>query len=69
MGEKRNVYRLLVRKAEEKRPRGRPIHKWVDNIKRDLVEIEWGDVDWIGVTQDKENWKALVNAVMELPVQ
>jgi hypothetical protein len=49
MGEKRNVYRLLVGKSEGKRPLGRLRHMWVDNIKMDLLEIRWGDVHWIGV--------------------
>jgi hypothetical protein len=49
MGEKRNAYRLLVRKPEGKRPLGRPRRRWVDNIKRDLGEVGWGDVDWIGL--------------------
>jgi hypothetical protein len=49
MGEKRNAYRLLVGKPEEKRPLGRPRRRWVNNIKMDLLEIGWGDVDWIGL--------------------
>jgi hypothetical protein len=63
MGEKRNVYRLLVGKPEGKRPIGRPRHRWVDNIKMDLLEIGWGGVDWIGLAQDRDRWRALVNAV------
>jgi hypothetical protein len=47
MGEKRNAYRLLVGKPEGKRPLRRPRHRWVDNIKMDLGEVRWGDVDWI----------------------
>jgi hypothetical protein len=62
MGEKRNAYRLLV----GKRPLGRPTHRWVDNIKMDLLEIGWGSVDWIG--QDRDKWRALVNAVMNLRI-
>jgi hypothetical protein len=49
MGEKRNVYRLLVGKPEGKRPLGRPIHRWLDNIKMGLVEIGVGDLDYIGL--------------------
>jgi hypothetical protein len=48
-GEKRNAYRLLVGKPEEKRPLGRPRRRWLDNIRMDLVEVGWGDVDWIGL--------------------
>jgi hypothetical protein len=61
MGEKRNAYRLLVGTPEGKRPLGRPRHRWVDNIKMDLGEVEWGDVDWIGLAQDRNRWRALVN--------
>jgi hypothetical protein len=50
MGQRRNVYRLLVRKPEGKRPLGRPRRRWADNIKMDLGEIGWGGVDWIGST-------------------
>jgi hypothetical protein len=68
MGEKRNVYRLLVGKPEGKRPLGRPRCGWVNNIKMDLLEIGWGGVDWIGLAQDTDKWRALVNAVMNLRV-
>jgi hypothetical protein len=68
MGEKRNVYRLLVRTPEGKRPLRRPRRRWVDNIKMDLLEIGWGGVDWIGLAQDKDKWRALVNAVVNLRV-
>jgi hypothetical protein len=51
--EKRNAYRLMVRKPEEKRPLGRTRRRWVDNIRMALVEVGWGDVDWIGVAQDR----------------
>jgi hypothetical protein len=68
MGEKRKAYRLLVRKPEGKRSLGRPRRRWVDNIKTDLLEIGWGGVDWIGLPQDRDKWRALVNAVMNLRV-
>jgi hypothetical protein len=68
MGEKRNVYMLLVGNPEGKRSLGRPRHRQVDCIKMDLVEIEWGYVDWIGVTLDKYKWRAFVNAGMKFGV-
>jgi hypothetical protein len=55
-------------KPEGKRPLGRPRRRWVDNIKMDLLEIGWGGVDWIGLAQDRDKWRALVNAVMNLRV-
>jgi hypothetical protein len=57
-----------VGKPEAKRPLGRPRHRWVNNIKMDLLEIGWGGVDWIGQAQDRDKWRALVNAVMNLRV-
>jgi tRNA threonylcarbamoyladenosine modification (KEOPS) complex Pcc1 subunit len=63
MGEKRNVYRLLVGKPEEKRPLGRPRRRWMDNIKMDLSEIGLNVV-----AQDRYRWRALVNSVMNLRV-
>jgi hypothetical protein len=66
MGEKRNVYRLLVGKPEGKRPLGRPRRRWIDNIKMDLVVIGWGGVDSIVLAHDRYRWRALVNAVMNL---
>jgi hypothetical protein len=68
MGEKRNVYRLLVGKPEGKRPLGRPRRMWVDNIKMDLGEVGWSDVDWIGLARDRNRWSALVNSVLNLRV-
>jgi hypothetical protein len=62
MGEKRNAYRLLVGKPEGKRRR------WVDNIRIDLGEVGWGDVDWIGQARDRKRWRALVNSVLNLLV-
>jgi hypothetical protein len=66
MGEKRNVYRLLVVKPEGKKPLGRPRRRWIDNIKIDLLEIGLGVVDWIGLAWDRYRWRALVNEVMNL---
>jgi hypothetical protein len=68
MGEKRNAYSLLVGNPEGKRPLGRPRRRWVNNINIDLLEIDWGGVDWIGLTQDRDKWRALVNAVTNLRV-
>jgi hypothetical protein len=68
MGEKRNVCRLLIGKPEGKRPLGRPRGRWIDNIKMDLLEIGLSVVDWIGLDQDRDKWRALVNAVMNLRV-
>jgi hypothetical protein len=68
MGEKRNVYRLLVGKPEGRRPLGGPRHRWIDNIKLDRLEIGWSVVDWIGLAQDRYRWRAHVNSVMNLRV-
>jgi hypothetical protein len=68
MGEKRNVYRLLVGKPEGKIPLGRPRRKWMDNIKMELLEIGVSVVDWIGLVQDRCRWRALVNSVTNLRV-
>jgi hypothetical protein len=68
MGEKRNAYRLLMGKPERKIPQGRPRLRWVDNIKMDLGEVGCGDVDWIGLAQDRNRWRALVNSVLNLRV-
>jgi hypothetical protein len=62
-GKMRNGYRLLVGKPEGKRPLGRPRRRWVDNIRMDLREVGWGDVDWIGLAQDRNRWRALVNSI------
>jgi hypothetical protein len=64
MGEKRNAYRLLVGKSEERRPLGRPRRRWVDNLR----EIGPDGVDWIDLAQDRDQWRALVNTVMNLQV-
>jgi hypothetical protein len=66
-GEK-NACRILVGKAEGKRPLGRPRHRWVDNIKMDFREIGWDGVDWIDMAQDRDQWRALVNTVLNLQV-
>jgi hypothetical protein len=68
MGYKRNAYRLLVGMQEGKRPLGRPRRRWVDNIRMNLVEVGWGDVDWIGLVQDRDRWRVLVNSVLNLRV-
>jgi hypothetical protein len=68
MGEKRNVYRLLVGKPERKRPLGRQRCRRMDNIRMDLGEVGWRDVDWIGLAQDRNRWRALVNSVFNLRV-
>jgi hypothetical protein len=68
MGERRGVYRILVRKPERKRPLGRPRRRWEDNIKMDRQEVGCGVVDWVELAQDKDRWRALVNAVMNLRV-
>jgi hypothetical protein len=68
MGEKRNAYRLMVGKAEGKRPLGKPRRRWVDNIKMDLGEVGWSDVDWIGLAKDRNRWRAVVNSVLNLRV-
>jgi hypothetical protein len=68
MGEKMNVYRLLVGKPEGKRPLGRPRRRWIDKINMELLERGLSDVDWIGLDQDRYRWRALVNSVMNLRV-
>jgi hypothetical protein len=67
-GEKKNTYRLLVGKPEGKRPLGRSSRRWVDNIRMDLGEVEWGDMDWIDLAQDRNRWRAVVNSVLNLRV-
>jgi len=68
MGEEREVYRVLVRKPEGKRPLGRPSRRRVDNIRTDLQEVGCEYMDWIGLAQDRERWRTLVSAVMNLRV-
>ena len=66
MGEARGVYRVLVGKPEGKRPLGRPRLRWVDNIKLHLQEVGCGYMDWTGLAQDRDSWRTLVSAVMNL---
>ena len=68
MGEERGVYRVLVGKPEGKRPLGRPRRRWVDNIGMDLQEVRCGYMDWNGLAQDRDRWRRLVSAVMNLRV-
>ena len=68
MGERRGAYRVLVVKPEEKRPLGRPRHRWEDNIKMDLREVGWEGIHSIDLAQDRDRWWALVNAMMNLGV-
>jgi hypothetical protein len=68
MGKKRNACRILVGKPEGKRLLGRVRRRWVDNIKIDLREIRWDGMDWIDLVQDRDQWRALVNTVMNLRV-
>jgi hypothetical protein len=63
-GAKRNAYRTSVKKPEGKRPLRRPGRRWVDNVEIDLVEIGWDGVDWIDMAQDRDQWRALVNTVL-----
>jgi len=68
MGERRGVYRVLVGKPKGKRPLGRPRFRWEDNIKMDLQEVGCEGMDWIELAQDKDRWRVLVNAVMNIRV-
>jgi len=67
-GKRRDVYRVLVRKPEEKSPFGRFRRRWEDNIKMDLQEVGCGNMDCIELAQDRESWRPLVNAVMNIRV-
>jgi hypothetical protein len=66
--EKRNSYRILVGNPEGKTPLERPRRKWMDNIKMDLREIGWAGIDWIDVAEERDQWRALVNTVLNLQV-
>jgi len=68
MGEEREVCRVLVRKPEGKRPLGRPRRGWVYNVRMDLQEVGCGYMDWIGLAQNRDRWRTLVSAVMNLRV-
>jgi hypothetical protein len=68
MGEERKVYKVLVGKPEGKRPLGRPRRRWEDGIRKNLKEIGLGSVDWIQLSQDRDRWRAVVSAVMNLRV-
>ena len=68
MGDRRSVFRVLVRKPEGKRPLGRPRRRWEDNIKIDLQDVGCGGMDWIELAQDRDRWRAVVNVAMNLQV-
>jgi hypothetical protein len=68
IGEERNANRLLLGNPEGRRPLGRPRRRWMNNIKKDLGEVGWGDVNWIGLAQDRNRWRALMNSVLNLRV-
>ena len=68
IGKERRVYKILLGKSERKRPLWRPRRRWVDNIRTDLQEVGCGYMDWIGLAQDRDRWRMLVSAVMNLRV-
>ena len=68
MGEERGVYKVLVGKPDGRRPPGRPRRRWVENIRMDLLEVGFGYMDWTGLAQDRDRWRTLVSAVMNLRV-
>jgi hypothetical protein len=67
-GEKRNAYRVLMRELEGKTPLRKPRRRWEDNIRMDLRETGWGGIDWTDLAQDRDQWRALVNTVMNIRV-
>jgi hypothetical protein len=69
MGERSNAYRILMGKPEGKRPSGRTRCRWDDNIKMDLREKGWAGMGWIGLAQNRDQWRALVNTIMNLQVR
>jgi len=68
MGDRRGAYKVLVGKHEENRPLGRPRRRWQDNVKMGLQEVSWEGMDWIDLAQDRNRWRAIVNAEMNLRV-
>jgi len=66
--DRRGAYRVLVGRPEARRPLGRPSLRWDDNIKMDLQDVGWRGVDWIAVAEDRDRWRALMNAVMNIRV-
>jgi hypothetical protein len=68
MGDRRGVYRVLVVKPEGKRPLGRHRFRWEDDIKMNLQEVEYGGMDWIGLARDRDRWRAVLNAIMNLRI-
>jgi hypothetical protein len=68
VGEERRVYRVLLGKPEERRPLGGPRRRWVDTVRMDVQEVGCGYMDWIGLAQDRDRWRTVVSAVMNLGV-
>jgi hypothetical protein len=68
MGEGKKLYKVLLGKQEGKRPLGRPRRRWEDVIRMDLMEIGWGSANWMQLAQDRDQWRAVVNTVMNLRV-
>ena len=68
MGKRRGTCRVLVGKPEGKRPLGRPMHRWEDNIKMDLKKVRWWGMDWVDLAQEKDRWRALVGTVRDFRV-